>query len=189
MKKKIAVCANGWSLDALSDAIKGFKACAKEKDFDIFVFMSFASYSTHQSLMSGELNIYKLMDPSDYDGVIVFSNMLNSDETAFSICKKAKEMKVPVVSIGMEMEGIPSVCVDNAAGMRDIVTHLVEEHNVKKVFYIGGTEDHVDSRERLRITREVMEAHGLKLSDKDVGYGKWSNRRAIDALDDLLKVH
>ncbi len=189
MKKKIAVCANGWSLDALSDAIKGFKACAKEKDFDIFVFMSFASYSTHQSLMSGELNIYKLMDPSDYDGVVVFSNMLNSDETAVSICKKAKEMKVPVVSIGMEMEGIPSVCVDNAAGMRDIVTHLIEKHNVKKVFYIGGTEDHVDSRERLRITREVMEAHGLKLSDKDVGYGKWSNRRAIDALDDLLKVH
>ena len=41
MKKKIAVCANGWSLEALADALKGFKAYAEKEDFDIFVFIGF----------------------------------------------------------------------------------------------------------------------------------------------------
>ena len=31
MKKKIAVCANGWSLEALADALKGFKAYAEKE--------------------------------------------------------------------------------------------------------------------------------------------------------------
>ncbi len=189
MKRKIAVCGNGWSLDALTDAIEGFRICAKEEDFDVFLFLSFASYNVHRSLMQGELNIYQQINPSDYDGIVVFSNMLNSDETAHSLCEKAKAQGVPAVSIGMEIEGVPSVCVGNENGMRALVSHLIEEHKVKKLFYIGGTEDHEDSQERLRVTREVMEEHGLKFSDKDVGYGKWSNRRAVDALDELIRNH
>ena len=189
MKRKIAVCANGWSLEALRDAMEGFKKHAKKLDFDVYVFVCFASYSVHQSLMRGELNIYELVDPSEYDGIVIFSNMLNSDETVRSLCKKAKEKRVPVISIGMEVEGVPSVCVGNENGMRGLITHLIEEHNVKKVFYIGGTEEHEDSRERLQVTREVMAEHGLKLADKDVAYGKWSNRRAVDALNELMKRH
>ena len=189
MKKKIAVCANGWSMEALSNAVEGFRSYAAEKDFDIFVFMSFASYSAHHTLMQGELNIYQLIDPADYDGIVIFSTMLNSDETVYSICKKAKEKGTPVVSIGMEIEGVPSVCVGNENGIREMVSHLIEVHHVKKVFFIGGTEDHPDSMERLNVTREVMKEHGLKLADKDVAYGKWSNARAIRALDELLERH
>ena len=189
MKKKIAVCANGWSLKALKDAIEGFRACAAEEDFDIFVFMCFASYSVHRTLMQGELNIYQLIDPADYDGVVVFSTMLNSDETVYSLCKNAKEKGVPVVSVGLEMEGVPSVCVGNENGIRETVSHLIEVHNVKKIFFIGGTEDHPDSIERLNVTREVMKEHGLKLTDKDVAYGRWSNGRAVQALNGLLRSH
>ena len=186
MKKKIAVCANGWSLEALADAIKGFRACAEKDDFDIFVFLSFASYSTHRTLMQGELNIYKLCDPAEYDGVVIFSTMLNSDETVMEIVENAKKKSVPVVSLGMEIDGVPSVTIGNAAGIREVVRHLIEDHGVKDVVFIGGTEDHVDSRERLDVTREVMAEHGLKLKDKDIGYGKWSNRRTIEALDKIL---
>ena len=65
------------------------------------MFLSFASYSEHRTLVQGELNIYKLMDSRQYDGIIVFSTALNSEETAVSLCKEAKEFGVPVVSIGM----------------------------------------------------------------------------------------
>ena len=187
MKNKIAVCANGWSLDALADAVEGFRACAKKGDFDVYVFLSFASYSVHQSLMQGELNIYKLCDPADYDGVVVFSTMLNSDSTVMEIINDAKKKSVPVVSFGMEIEGVPTITIGNEYGMRAVVEHLIEEHGVKDIVYIGGTEDHPDSRERLNVTREVMAEHGLKLKDKDIAYGKWSNRRTIDALNTVFE--
>ncbi len=187
MKKKIAVCANGWSLEALADAVKGFRACAEKFDFDVYVFLSFASYSVHHTLMQGELNIYKQCDPADFDGVVIFSTMLNSDRTVMEIVAEAQKKSVPVVSLGMEIDGVPSITIGNAAGTRAVVEHLIKDHGAKDILFIGGTEDHVDSRERLEVTREVMAAHGLKLKDKDIGYGKWSNRRTIDALDELLK--
>ena len=187
MKKRIAVCANGWSPDVLEKAMEGFEEYAEKNDFDIYVFMCFASYSVHRHTMQGELNIYNLCEPSDYDGVIVFSNMLNSDETAEEICESARKEGVPVISIGMEFDGVTSLCVDNGSGMRDLVTHLVEEHDVKRIFYMGGTPEHVDSIERLQTTREVLEEHGLELPDDHVFYGKWANKRAIEALDEMLQ--
>ncbi|MCR5118576.1 MAG: GGDEF domain-containing protein [Lachnospiraceae bacterium] len=187
MKKKIAVCANGWSPDVLAKAMEGFEEYADTKDFDIYVFVSFASYSEQRQTMQGELNVYNLCELSDYDGVIVFSNLLNSDDTAQEICMKARDLGVPVVSLGMEFDGVTSLCVDNEVGMRELVTHLVEKHGVKRVFYMGGTETHVDSNDRLRITREVLREHGLDLPDENVEYGKWANRRTLEALNRMLK--
>ncbi|MBR4182596.1 MAG: GGDEF domain-containing protein [Lachnospiraceae bacterium] len=187
MKNRIAVCTNGWSPDVLAKAMEGFEEYADSRDLDIFVFMSFASYSVHKHTMQGELNVYNLCEMSDYDGVVVFSNIINSDETAKKICTSARDKGIPVVSIGMEFDGVISLCVDNESGMRELVTHLVEKHGVKKVFYIGGTETHVDSVDRLRITREVLAEHGLELPDEHVAYGKWSNKRTVDALESLLQ--
>lgn len=186
MRKKIAVCANGWNYDTLYDALLGIKEYAAIEDFDIFVFMSYASYSEHYTLSEGELNIYKLMAPEDYDGIIVFSTALNSVETAESLCQTAIQKGIPVVSIGMEIEGVNSVCVSNDAGMRELVEHLIEQHDVKRAFFIGGTPDHVDSVARLRVTREVFEAHGIEFTDDDYGYGRWTSRYTIELIDELL---
>lgn len=131
MKKKIAVMANGWDMEFLKKAMQGISAYAMQEDFDVYTFLSFASYSEHTSLMQGELNVYRLCHMEDYDGILVFSTLLNSVETAVALCEKAKESKVPVVSIGMEMEGVSSVCVSNEEGMRELVEHLVAEHGVK----------------------------------------------------------
>ena len=187
MKKKIAVLANGWSTEALSGAIKGIKEYAAQEDFDIFVFLSFANISVHTSLMQGELNIYRLCNMPDYDGVIIFSNMLNSDETAKDLCAQAKKLNVPVVSIGMELPGISYVGVDGNTGMRDLVTHLIENHNVKDVVFVGGTPGHAESDARLSTTRQVMEEHGLKLTQNDICYGAWSNRRTVGAIRNAIE--
>ena len=186
MKKKIAVCANGWNYDSMLEALKGIQEYASKEDFDVFVFLSFASYSEHVTLMRGELNIYELLDPEDYDGVIVFSTAINSVETVISICNRATEKNIPVVSIGMEMDGIHSVCVSNDEGMRDLVDHLIEEHDVKRAFFIGGTPDHVDNIARLKVTKESFEAHGLKLNDDDIRYGKWTNRYTALVIDEMV---
>lgn len=185
MKKKIAVYANGWSSEALCQAMEGMRRYAAIEDADIFVFLSFASYSEHVGLNQGELNIYRLSAMDNFDGVVIFSTMLNSNGTAISLCKQAKEMKIPLVSIGMELEGIPSICVNNDEGMRDLVTHLVEDHDVKNVLFMGGTPEHVDSIARLRVTREVLEAHGLELDANHVCYGEWGNNGPIAIIDKL----
>ena len=185
MKNRIAVIGNGWNFESISKAMKGIRSWAEREDFDIFVFLSFASYSEHTSLMQGELNVYKLCNPEEYDGIIVFSTFINSTETAVSVCRGAREKNVPVVSIGMELEGIDSVFVGNEMGMRDLMTHLIEVHGVKRVYFVGGTTDHVDSISRLAVTKKVLEEHGLALDEKDIGYGRWTNRHTADLINEV----
>lgn len=186
MKKKIAICANGWNIDTLSRALEGIKEYSKVRDFDTFTFMCFASYSEHLTLKQGELNIYKLINPEDYDGLIVFSTMLNDTETAVNLCRDAMQKNIPVVSVGMKIPGAHSICVSNEEGMRELVEHLISEHNVKSAFFIAGTPDHVDSVSRLDITKRVFEEHGISFTDDDFAYGKWSNKHTADIIDSLV---
>ena len=185
MKKKIAVYANGFSMDSLREAIEGIKVYAEKKDFDVFVFLSFASYSDEHGINQGELNIYKLGLIDGFDGAIVFSTHLNSPAAAVEICNRAKENGVPVVSVGMQIEGVPCVSVTNEEGMRDLVTHLVEEHGVKRIVYLGGTADHVDNLARLEATKQVLKEHGLELAEKDIVYGDWGNNKARELVHKL----
>lgn len=186
MKQKIAVYANGWNMESLRQAITGIRKYAALEDFDVFIFLSYASYSDYATINQGELNLYKLADMEQYDGVIVMSSMLNSPPTAEALCRTAKEKHIPVVSIGVDYEGIPSIRIRNEDGMRELVTHLLEEHDVKRILFMGGTDDHVDSNERLEITRRIMEEHGLELTDEDVCYGYWGNTEPTRIVQRLI---
>lgn len=185
MKKKIAVYANGFSMDSLREVLDGIKEYAEKKDFDVFVFLSFASYSDEHGINQGELNIYKLGFIDEFDGAIVLSTHLNSPPAAVEICNRAKEKGVPVVSVGIQIEGVPCVRVTNEDGMRALVTHLVEDHGVKRIAYLGGTADHVDNLARLETTKQVLKEHGLELAEKDITYGDWGNDAARDLVHKL----
>ena len=178
MKHKIAVYGNGWNLEALQHALVGIRKYASLADFDVYVFLSYASYSVYSGINQGQLNIYELCDITSFDGIIVFSTLLNSPSTAVDLCHRAKELGIPVVSVGMEIEGIPTILVQNRDGMADLVTHLVEEHNIKRVIFMGGTPDHVDSQERLAVTKEILEKHGIPLPPENIVYGNWNNANA-----------
>lgn len=187
MNKKLAVFANGWNREAMLAAMTGIRKYAKKEDFDIFVFLCHAAYSEHAGINEGELNIYGLGDMKDYDGAIVFSTMLNSNETVELICRRAKENRVPAVSIGMEIEGASYIGMDNAAGMRQLVTHLVEEHGAKRVAFIAGNIDHTDSIARLQVTREVLREHGLELKESDIYYADWGYGQSIEAVHRMIE--
>ncbi len=186
MKKKVAVYANGFSIEPLLQAVKGIRRYAAVADFDVFVFLSFASYSEHYMLNQGELNIYNLGIMDEYDGLIVLSTHLNSDETAASICRQAKEANVPVISVGLPIDGIPCLKISNESGMRDMITHLIEDHDVKRIIFIGGTPDHVDNIARIETTKQVMSEHGLELKDKDIKYADWGNTMARAIVDEAI---
>jgi DNA-binding LacI/PurR family transcriptional regulator len=57
---------------------------------------------------------------------------------------------VPRVSIGVPLEGVPSVVVDNEAGMRSAVSHLIERHGRRNVAFIRGPRSNDEAEERYR---------------------------------------
>ncbi|SDX55127.1 diguanylate cyclase (GGDEF) domain-containing protein [Ruminococcaceae bacterium YAD3003] len=187
MKHRIAVFSNGYNGSITLKAIEGIKKYAAIKDFDTHFYIGFAASNENDSFNVGQFNIYKLAKLEEYDGLIVFSGLLNDPILAQQACKEAKKRGIPVVSIGMQIKDIPYVGINNSDGMRELVEHLITEHGVKNVVYIGGTKTHVDSVERLEVVKEVMKKHDLKLPKKNIFYGDWVNEKAIAFTDELAK--
>ncbi len=187
MKHRIAVFSNGYNGSITLKAIKGIKKYAKIKDFDTHFYIGFAASNRRNAVNTAQSKIYTLAPLEEYDGLIVFSSLLNDPELAETIIKDAKERGVPVVSVGTKVKGVPCVGINNADGMRELVEHLITVHRVKKVVYIGGTKDHIDSEERLNVIKEVMKKHGLKLPKKNIYVGDWGNEKPIAIADKLAE--
>ena len=168
MKNRIAVFANGYNRYCTLKALEGMKTVGCEKDFDIDVFVGYASFNDSTDLNKGRSGIYWLPKLENYDGVIVFSGLINDFETAKKLCLNAKKKNVPVISIGVYVDGVPFVGTNNETGMRELVEHLVKVHGVKRAVYIGGSREHIDTNIRQSVIEDVFKENGLKLHKKDI---------------------
>jgi len=95
--------------------------------------------------------IYEHVHASKVDGLIVVTTILGnyiSREELISFLKQYSPL--PIVSVGVELDGIPSVIIDNRSIMFELITHLIKFHNCKKIAFIGGTEKNLESQERLK---------------------------------------
>ena len=180
MKRKIAVLANGWNHLGIASALKGIRSVTDKLNIDVFLFLSFAAFAQSQSRNIGEDSIFDLTDYSEFDGVIIFSGMLNSQKTPERIAKTIVKSHVPGVSVGWPLEGLDFVGIDNFKGMFEMVDHLVKEHHIKNPVFLAGTRDHPDSNERIDATRQALELNGIELKPDRISYTNWEYLTAMN---------
>ena len=184
MKRKIAVLANGWNYQSISHALKGIRSVTDRLNIDVFLFLSFAAYAQSDSRNAGENAIFTLTDYSEFDGVIIFSEMLNSTEIPNRIAKNLVSKNIPAVSVGLPVEGVDFVGIDNFKGMYEMVEHLVKEHHIKNPVFLAGAKEHPDSNERIEATRQALAANGIELKDENISYTNWEY---LTAQDDAMR--
>ncbi len=108
--------------------------------------------------------LYDLIDKDRLDGLIIWTSSLSSyvgRESVRRFCDRY--CPLPIVSIGMVLEGIPSVVLDSYRGMRDALTHLITVHGRRHLVFIRGPEGHHDADERYRAYLEVLKEYSLPL--------------------------
>lgn len=189
MKKRIAVFAGGWSYEYVQDVLGGIAKVAKEENMDVFAFVNHSLRWDSPAQIQAEFNIFTLPDWDDFDGIILLGNSFNLVMETEYFKEKIKSAKCPVVSIESEFQGVPSVYTDNYAGMRELVEHIVEEHGVREILFIGGPQDHADSTERLRAVLDVAQEHGFSVPEDNVKFGDWGMASAIDLTLAWMEAH
>jgi phosphoserine phosphatase RsbU/P len=75
-------------------------------------------------------------------------------------------LSLPVCSIGMDLPGASSVCIDNPSGIREVVRHLVQTHGHRRLAYVGGPEYNVEARQRLAGFRATLAELGLAVDER-----------------------
>lgn len=83
------------------------------------------------------------------------------------------------------VEGYRSVTKNNKPGMQELMRHLIEVHNFKRICFISGPERSVGARERESVYFEEMAAHNLVVEDKMFARGIFSGK-CDEVVEELL---
>lgn len=174
MKKRVAVFGCGWSNEYLMVVNEVFHQFATQHQVDLFYFINYSSIDSDTSEKMREANIYKLPDLSWFDGAVILGSTFHIDEEFEAVLSSIKNANLPAVCLGYRLDGISCFECNNYNGMYELVEHLVTEHAVKDVLYVGGPVDNQESLLRQKALTDVLDKYGYTLKPENILCGNWN---------------
>ena len=167
-------------LDSQRKVLEGIAAAAKRDGNNVIVYV--LTLSKNDEFNEGESSAALFDDFSVYDGFIIYAESIYSEEIREKLIKKILAQDKPAASIDFPIEGMINISSDNESAMRALARHIINEHSVRTVNFIGGPEDSIDAVTRKRVFEEEMARAGLSLSEERYYAGDYyarSGRAAI----------
>ena len=187
MKKKIAVLTSGWSADYLISILQGMKKGCESKNADLYVFTSYKSFEASGKANTTGFAIFDLLNPKDYDGIVLMSNLFNDQEHADLEYKKIIESGVPAISINQHLDNLHYVGSDNFEVFKELVSHLIEEHDINDFACIGGPIGNEGADSNLKAFKEALQEHNIPFPNKNVYLdGDWSYNFGYEAAQKIF---
>ncbi|MBN2441242.1 MAG: substrate-binding domain-containing protein [Spirochaetales bacterium] len=101
--------------------------------------------------------LYKIAGKENLDGIIILSSTIGQAITEKELIDFFHSYDpLPVVSIGIKLENIPNIIVDNESGLYELITHLVKKHSCKRFAFLSGPAKHQEAEQRLQTFKKVM---------------------------------
>ncbi|MGC8783279.1 MAG: LacI family DNA-binding transcriptional regulator [Armatimonadota bacterium] len=155
------------TLSSIADAVG-------EHGYDILLHTSAAPMDDAelvQSLLSGKV-----------DGILLIAPLSTSQAP-----QELRQRDVPCVVVSARVEGLPSVCADNTAGIFAAMDWLYA-HGHRRFGFIGGPPAFYDARQRLLAFRRYLEEHHLPLRSEWIAEGDFTARGAMNAARAMLAL-
>ena len=157
--------------------LEGVFRQAFKLNYDVAVFSIFATHKLSDEWHIGELNIYSLINYSALDGIIFLPDTLATDDFNKTIeAEIKKKFRKPVVSVDLETEGFDNIQTDDIQSIKQIISHLIDEHKMTDIAFMTGKKGHPHSTNRLTGYYEALIEHNLPIDQSRVFYGDfWYN--------------
>lgn len=132
--------------------------------------------------------LYDLVSPDYLDGLLIIGGTLGNFVSPAEFKEfYSRYRSLPLVNIGAELDDVPSVLVDNTHGLRNVISHLIEIHNYRRIAFICGPAGNKDAEQRYHTYIETLAAYNIPLDPTLVVPGDFllaSGREAIHILLD-----
>ena len=194
-RKKIAVCITGYDIEYEMDVVHGVADSCKRLGVDLFVYFNPTRKPQRgidlvisETILNGEMSVYKLIDYDNTDGIIIFGESLLGEETYYDIAAKAREHGIPLINIDdMEHKEEKRIVLSNKYAMASVVEHLITVHGLTKIDFISGFKDNnIQSEERLEAYKATLTRHGIPVEEDRIYYGEFW-RKAVECTEEILK--
>ena len=187
--KKIALLMDGWKRYFTFAWPAGLLQRFHEtkEQVTLYIFNSSGNWSRDQKYNQGEYNIFQLPDLGEFDGIILDLNNVEISSVIRQAVTRAKESKVPVISIGSEREDFYYVGIHNQKAMAGIVEHLVTEHGCQKFWFVMGPEDNYENAKRVQGIRACLDKYKIVWQESDFYYQNYEFQCGVNGFQHFLK--
>ncbi len=169
---------------------RGLSDFCREKGVALRLFggRSLASPYGHED---DENHIYGLARPGRrrerLDGLVVAAASIANYVTPDRMARFLDDFRpLPIVTIGLDTGEHPAIVLDGAAGLAELVTHLVRVHGHRRVAFLGGPATAPDAIARLEAFQRALRTLGMEPDPRLLLRGDFtvgSGERAAAELD------
>ncbi|MBQ2823707.1 MAG: GGDEF domain-containing protein [Oscillospiraceae bacterium] len=193
-RKTIAVCVTGYNWEYETRVVSGMREKCRELDINLLVFASLlkkpelnAGRTLHESIIAGEVEIFNLINYELVDGVVILGDSIISEEVIYNISAKAKKHGIPVVNINDPDHKLQkNIVLSDKIAMEFVVRHLVQDHGLKKINFIGGFPGNLQTEERLEAYKKVLTENNIPIEEERIAYGEFW-KKSIECTENFIK--
>jgi len=194
-KKTIAICVAGYNWECEVKIVRGILRGCKEKDVDVQIFSSLMSKGDYpheafanKNFIRGEDEIYNLINYELLDGIFLFRGSIYSEDTVQKIAENCKKYNIPFVSIHNRAGEFPhNLVIEDNQGLELIVEHLIRDHGMRRIDFIGGYPDNKETIVRLNAYKKVLQKYNIPVEERRIEYGHFW-KHSVECAKKLIQI-
>ncbi len=110
--------------------------------------------------------LYELVSADNVSGLVISGTLSHnvSQEEMVSFCQHYQPLRM--VSVALDLPGIPCVKADSMAGIRAATGHMIEAHSYRRIVFLRGPAGQQEAEHRYQAYRETLEAHRIRFDER-----------------------
>lgn len=162
----IALYLNNLDEDYQIAIYKGIRDAAKKRNINVLCLQE----SFIKKPKTDELAVLPSHKLIKSDGIIMLSSVLLNQVSTTGLHQFSQSFKnIPCISLGHQIDGIPSILIKSRNSLKTLMRHLVFDHGYRNFLYVGGPKGHLANDIREHIFRNYLQwqiKNGLVISYK-----------------------
>lgn len=166
--RKIALITCGSNFERHKRVVHEVHETLKEMgEYALYVFTNYGIFVNDTPYNSGASSIYQLVKRHNFDGCILGSNVGNHDMLS-ELAKTFRKCGIPCVGLNVILEQVPFAILDAYSSQVQLMEHLIQEHQCKKINLVGFIRGDLFTEQAVRGYRDVLERYGMVYEEKRV---------------------
>ncbi|WP_437930201.1 SpoIIE family protein phosphatase [Sorangium sp. So ce291] len=132
-------------------------------------------------------SVYRLVGAEAVDAVVVASGTLCNYLGVEELQRFCRDFApIPLCSVGLALEGVPSIVVDNGLGIEMTAGHLIDDHARRRIAYLGGSPSNGEARIRAEAYRRALATRAIPHDERLVAFGHFTIDTGRRAMREIL---
>ena len=190
--KTIAVLIHSLTVEYAVQVLEGITTYYKDKDVRLVIFQIKDPHSTYSFYDYQCWTGIDYLQSNEIDGVIIISGSFAMTVTKEIFQEKLKVLKnKPIISIAMDlgMEGTTYTKIQCNQAFSDVIKHLIEKHNCKKIGFMSANQTiSAEATQRFEAYKFALADNNLTYDDNIVFHGAFTQDTGYRVLRDRFST-